>query len=215
MKRRETGGLWSVDSEGWAKKIDSTTCATIREHFELGRRPRQPAYPGKVDRESECGSIRSNQAGSVGPSDRRAFLFSDSIIDPAIIQAYLETHYCVHGDAAFVMQIGMVSPNLLGLYMRHRVDCAAFLTGWNPFSREVSKTENQERQKALSAELTYSSLTFLEGIGQHPSNNWPGEESFLVLGLNLEAAMTLGERFEQNAIVWCGADGVPQLIVLR
>ena len=200
----------------WLVKIaHSINCATIREHFELGRRPRQPAYPGKVDRESECGSIRSNQAGSVGPPDRRAFLFSDSVIDPAIIQAYLETHYCVHGDAAFVLQIGMVSPDLLSLYERHSVDCAAFLTGCNPFSQEVSEPENRERQQSLATELTRRSLSFLKGIGQHPSNNWPGEESLLVLGLNLEAAKTLGERFEQNAIVWCGADGVPQLIVLR
>ncbi len=188
---------------------------TFKQHFELGRRPRQPAYPGKVDRESECGSFWSNQAGSVGPPDRRAFLFSDSIIDPATIQAYLETHYRVRGEAPFVLQIGQVSPDLLSLYRRHNVDCAAFLTGWNPFSREVSEAENRDRQKALAAELTRRSLAFLEGIGQHPSNNWPGEESLLVLGLSLEAAKTLGERFEQNAIVWCGADGVPQLIVLR
>lgn len=86
---------------------------------------------------------------------------------------------------------------------------------WNPFSREVSATENQDRQNSLAAELTRRSLTFLEGIGQHPSNNWPGEESFLVLGLDLEAAKILGERFEQNALVWCGTDGVPQLIALR
>ena len=188
---------------------------TSLQHFELGRRPRQPAYPGKVDCESECGSYWSNQAGSVGPPDRRAFLFSDSIIDPATIQAYLETHYCVRGEAPFILQIGQFSPDLLLLYKRHNVDCAAFLTGWNPFSREVSETENRDRQKALAAELTRRSLAFLEGIGLHLSNNWPGEESFLVLGLDLEAAKTLGERFEQNAIVWCGTDGVSQLIVLR
>ena len=121
----------------------------------------------------------------------------------------------MHGDAAFVLQIGKVSPDLLSLYERHSVDCAAFLTGCNPFSQEVSEPENRERQQSLATELTRRSLSFLKGIGQHPSNNWPGEESLLVLGLNLEAAKTLGERFEQNAIVWCGADGVPQLIVLR
>jgi hypothetical protein len=142
-------------------------------------------------------------------------LFSDSIIDPAIIQAYMETHYCVHGEDPLVLQIGQVNPNLLSLYERHNVDCAAFLTGWNPFSREVSATENQDRQNSLAAELTSRSLIFLEAIGQHPSNNWPGEESFLVLGLSLEAAKILGERFEQNALVWCGTDGVPQLIALR
>ncbi len=114
----------------------------------------------------------------------------------------------------FQAPAGLLTWGLLA-YRRHNVDCAAFLTGWNPFSREVSEAENRDRQKALAAELTRRSLAFLEGIGQHPSNNWPGEESLLVLGLSLEAAKTLGERFEQNAIVWCGADGVPQLIVLR
>ena len=188
----------------------------MRKHFELGRRPRQPAYPGKVDRESECGSFRSNQAGKRRPSSKtEGFLFSDSVIDPVIIQAYLETQFRIHGDVTFALQIGMASPDLLSLYGQHNVDCAAFLTGCNPFSREVSEPENRERQKSLATELTRRSLSFLEGIGQHPSNNWPGEESFLVLGLNLEAAKTLGERFEQNAIVWCGTDGVPQLIVLR
>ena len=93
---------------------------TFKQHFELGRRPRQPAYPGKVDRESECGSSWSNQAGSVGPPDRRAFLFSDFIIDPATIQAYLETHYRVRGEAPFVLQIGQISPDLLSLYERPR-----------------------------------------------------------------------------------------------
>lgn len=142
-------------------------------------------------------------------------MFSDSVIDSATIQAYLETHYRVHGEAPFVLQIGQVSPDLLSLYARHNVNCAAFLTGCNPFSRAVSEPENRERQTSLGAELTRRSLTFVEGMGQHPSNNWPGEESFLVLGLDLEAAKTLGESFEQNAIVWCGTDCVPQLIVLR
>jgi hypothetical protein len=142
-------------------------------------------------------------------------LFSDSTIDEATIQAYLQTHYRVHCEAPFVLLIGQVSPELLSLYKRHHVDCAAFLTACNPFSREVSEIDNRERQKALATELARRSLTFLEGLGQHPSNNWPGEESFLILGLELEAAKTLGGRFEQNALVWCGSDGVPQLIVLR
>ncbi len=142
-------------------------------------------------------------------------MFSESVIDPAVIQAYLETHYRVHGESPLVLQIGQVNRDLLSLYERHNVNCAAFITGWNPYSREVSETENRDRQKELATELARRSLAFLEGIGQHPSNNWPGEESLLILGLDLEAAKTLGGRYEQNAIVWCGADGVPQLIVLR
>ncbi len=106
-------------------------------------------------RESGCGSLVSKQAGSVGPLSRRAFLFQ-SVIDPATVQAYRETHYCVRGPSPLVLR-----------------------------------------------------------IGQHPSNSWAGEESFLVFGVSLEAAKALGRRFEQNAIVWSAADAVPQLILLR
>ena len=58
-------------------------------------------------------------------------------------------------------------------------------------------------------------LAYLDGLGQHPSNQWPPEESYLVLGLPLDAAATLCERLEQNAFVWMGADCVPQLVLLR
>jgi hypothetical protein len=70
------------------------------------------------------------------------------------------------------------------------------------------------RQEALAAELRRRSLAFLPGAGRHPSNDWPPEPSFLVLGLALEASKNLGRHYEQNAIVWAGADAVPRLITL-
>jgi hypothetical protein len=73
--------------------------------------------------------------------------------------------------------------------------------------------ENEERHQALIAEIKGRSLSFLPGVGQHPGNKWPGEQSVLVLGLSLEAAKTLGRRFEQNAVVWTGKDGVPELVL--
>jgi len=63
--------------------------------------------------------------------------------------------------------------------------------------------------------LRLRSLPFIERVGQHPSNRWAPEPSFLVLGLSLEAAKALGSRHEQNAIVWCGIDATPQLVLLR
>ena len=79
----------------------------------------------------------------------------------------------------------------------------------------VNDTDNWIRQRELADELVRRGLTYLPGIGQHPSNDWPGEESFLVLGVNLQSAKKLGEHCEQNAIVWCGAAGLPELILLR
>ena len=71
------------------------------------------------------------------------------------------------------------------------------------------------RQGELTAELIRRGLAFLEGVGQHRSGDWPGEPSFLVLGLALEVAKSLGKHYEQNAIIWCGPDAVPQLTLLR
>ena len=185
-------------------------------HFELGRRPRQPAYPGKVDRESECGSLWSNQAGMRRPSSKtEGFLFSASVIDPRTVQAYLETEYRVHGEPGFTLRVGQVSADLLSAHKRQKADCSAFLTACNPFSEPFDAAANAARQAALAKELSRRSLMFLPGIGQHPSNEWPGEDSFLVFGLTLEAAKVLGSKFEQNGFVWNGTDAVPQLILLR
>ena len=63
--------------------------------------------------------------------------------------------------------------------------------------------------------LRARSLRWLEGLGQHPSNQWPGEPSVLILGLSLAAAKVLAEDFEQNAFVWSGAGAMPQLVLLR
>jgi len=54
----------------------------------------------------------------------------------------------------------------------------------------------------LTKELRNRSLKFLDGVGEHPSGDWPGEASVLVLGMSLEAVKSLGQRYEQNAIVW-------------
>ena len=135
-------------------------------------------------------------------------------MDDDLIQAYKETHYTVQDVEPFVLRIGVVSEALMACHKRHRVDCSAFITAWNPYSKQLSAQENEERHQALIAEIKGRSLSFLPGVGQHPSNNWLGEQSVLVLGLSLEAAKTLGRRFDQNAVVWTGGDGVPELVLL-
>ena len=142
-------------------------------------------------------------------------MLSPSIIASATVQAYRETEYRVFAEAGFTLRVGQASAELLSAHKRLRTHCSAFLTAWNPFSHALDAASNAERQAALARELKQRSLAFELGIGQHPGNGWPGEESFLVYGLTLEAAKVLGRRLEQNAFVWCGADAVPQLILLR
>jgi hypothetical protein len=192
-------------------------CANIEKHFELGRRPRQPARPGKVDRESGCGSLRgATKRVQRRPSRKtEGFLFSESVIDPRTVQAYLETDYIVRTEPAFTLRVGHFSDALREFHQKHATHSSAFLTAWNPYSASLADAVNAERQVTLFKELARRSLLAIPAVGQHPSNDWPGEESFLVPDLGLEAAKSLGMRFQQNGIVWTGADGVPQLILLR
>lgn len=140
---------------------------------------------------------------------------SDSNINPYTVQAYLETEYFVRGESDFVLQVGQFSNSLESEHKLRGSDCSAFITAYNPYSNVVDEVDNAKRQKALTDELQRRSLNFTDGIGRHPSNQWPGEPSYLVFGLSLEASKTLGVRFEQNAIIWCGIDCIPQLILLR
>jgi hypothetical protein len=111
--------------------------------------------------------------------------------------------------------VGKASAELLAAHARQGVDCSAYLTAWNPFSRETDDATNAARQTDLVDALSRLGLDCMPGLGRHPSNDWPGEDSVLALGLGLDDAMALGMRFEQNALVWSGADAVPQLILLR
>lgn len=196
--------------------------ARVKIHRELGRRPRQPANSGKVERASGCGPLE----GATKRVQRRPshhtegflLLNSESSLDFALVQAYRETEYQVFAtgkQAGLTLRVGQESRELLAAHKRKNADCSAFLTACNPFSEPFDAAANAARQVALAKELTSRSLAFLPGIGQHPSNEWPGEESFLVFGLTLEAAKVLGAKFEQNGLVWSGADAVAQLILLR
>jgi hypothetical protein len=141
-------------------------------------------------------------------------LFSDATLPPGLIQAYRETHYKVPG-LELTLVIDQPNPALELAHHRHRADCSAFITACNPYSAELTPAENERRQRHLAEELRSRSLSFADGVGQHPSNGWAGEPSFLVFGLTLEAAKSLCIRLEQNGFVWSGADAVPRLILLK
>ena len=142
-------------------------------------------------------------------------MFSESAITEDLIQSYLETDYHVDSEPPFVLKVGEASEALTQLLQRHQCDCAAYLTAFNPFSRNLGDADNAARQAALVKELAGRSLKFIGGEGQDCQGKWPGEASFLVLDLSLEASRALARKYEQNAFIWCGQDAVPQLVLLR
>jgi hypothetical protein len=138
-----------------------------------------------------------------------------SSIEEALLQAYLETNYHIDTAIPFILRVGSVSKPLLTLYQQQGIRCGVFVTACNPYSQLLDEEANSVRQADLKGELNRRKLIFFNGTGQHPTGDWPGETSFFVLGLPFEAAKALGKKYQQNAVVWCGEDAIPELILLE
>ena len=147
-------------------------------------------------------------------------------ISAELVAAYRATEYRVRPAAGsgtgsvcpFVLRVDRYSAPLSQLFSASGHRCAAFITACNPFSLPRSLEANHAAcgrlRDALIAYVPHPGQ-IIEGEGSGPSGGWPGEESFLALGLDLETSQALGRKFEQNAIVWAGPDAVPRLILLR
>lgn len=138
-----------------------------------------------------------------------------SLLEPNLIDAFLATDYRVNGPQPFTLKINRKSQSLEKLYEEHGHNCAAYLTSCNPYSENVGDIANASLHRELARELAARGFFFLPGVGQDSLGKWPGEPSYLILGMDLDAAKTLGQKYRQNALVWCGPDAVPQLILLR
>ncbi len=132
---------------------------------------------------------------------------ADTCIDPDTGLAYRESEYRVTDPSAqLVLRIDKANRALAALQQAHGVQSSLFITAWNPCSRPTTPGENDNRQKMLLDDLQQLGEACFDGVGQHPTNGWPGEASILALGAGLEEAKVLGRRYEQNAVVWCGVD---------
>jgi len=154
--------------------------------------------------------------------DREQFILGKvdgTTLDASLIQAYRETNYGVginedpHGG--FTLMVGSVSAHLLALHKRHGLDCSAYITPCNPLGKAHSPAANETHVTSMRAQLQKRSLRWQAGTGVHPDGQWDGEHSFLILGLSLEPAKSIGMEYRQNAIVWAGKDAVPKLVLLR
>lgn len=140
---------------------------------------------------------------------------SEALVDVSLLEAYRQTEYKAVDDPVMTLRISVPCQDLLKRYEDWQTDCCAFVTACNPRSEWQDEATNARLQADLAAELTRRGLRYLAGIGQHPTNGWLGEASWLVVGVSLEEAKHMGTQWAQNAVVWCGAEAVPQLMVLR
>jgi Protein of unknown function (DUF3293) len=139
---------------------------------------------------------------------------TDTAIAADKVAAYRATQYRIGGPEPFTLRIGTKSDALLQLYRKTGQTCGLFITAFNPFGQAQSAEANQAAHFQLGEDLRALSRHVIEGAG-YPSGAWPPELSFFALGISEGAARDLGRRFDQDAVVWAGADAVPRLLLLR
>lgn len=143
------------------------------------------------------------------------------MISTKLLQAYKETDYVVASEEVggargrFSLNVGVASLPLRHLYDRYHVHCAAFITAFNACSQPQPNDINLSHQASLRAWLQAREYVFFPGVGKGWSGAWPEEPSFLVLAMTLQLARDVGGMYNQNAVLWCDHDTVPQLVVLR
>lgn len=140
---------------------------------------------------------------------------TQTAIDSELISAYLKTEYHIEWVPHLRLSIGVEHPALAELFAAFHIHSAAYVTACNPHSQRLDDEQNKERLARLETELKTRGLSFLPGNAIDPGGHWPDEPGFMVMGLSLESAKTLGRHYQQNALVWCGSTLVPELILLE
>ena len=137
-------------------------------------------------------------------------------IHPDKVRAYLATDYRLgHTAQDIVLTIGQRSERLAALFAAKGVNCGAFLTAYNPRGALQPEAANHLAHAQLATQLEQLGHAVIEGSGSEEGTDWAAEESYFALGMALEPAKAMGTHFDQDAIVWVGADAEPQLILLR
>ena len=136
-------------------------------------------------------------------------------LSAGLVKLYRATDYRVDAPGgAFILRVGTRSPKLAALLKSSGHACAAFITACNPLGAPTPAGSNAKAMAALKADLAAADCPFFPGFGEG-KEGWAGEESLLALGLEREAAKRLARKFGQNALLWAGRGGVPELVLLR
>ena len=143
-------------------------------------------------------------------------MLAHSQIQTDKITAYLAADYRFgHSLDLITLRINTRSDALARLYASSGYQCGVFLTAYNPLGQALTLEANEAAHARLGTELKALAIEVIDGVGADPTGAWPEEKSFFALGVELEAARTLGIRYHQDAIVWVGRDAIPILVVLR
>lgn len=135
-------------------------------------------------------------------------------ISDALLAQYKVTHYQVFvPGGVLTLRIEEYSSALIDLHAKFGVASSAFLTAYNPHSQQTADDVNAAAQESLVREVKKLGRSWIAGAGVDSAGQWPAEPSLLVLGISRAQALIFARQFGQNACVFIGASGIPELLL--
>ncbi len=135
------------------------------------------------------------------------------MISEELINAYMETNYFID-KISIPLKINKYNSFLQNIYDNNNINTCAYITAYNPYSKRVNIDKNIKNNESLKSLLDEKNYKYIEGFGSHPSNEWEKEYSFFIINIDYNSACDIGRKYNQNAILWCNDNCIPQLILL-
>ena len=115
-------------------------------------------------------------------------------------KAYKSADYWLVSDKErIVFKVDATSLALDAILESAGVGRAIFITASNPGSQVCEDSENRRNNDRLLSDLKLAGFKFMPGFGGAENNDWPVEESWLVLGMPIDTADILARQYAQNA----------------
>ena len=124
---------------------------------------------------------------------------------------YSRAEYVVLSSLPVIFKIDELCTELDQLMDSCHVSLASFITACNPKGLPQSDGENVLAMNQLQAAIDDLRLPYFKSFGRDPEGTWK-EDSYLIMGIELDQACQLGSLFEQNAIVMLAHNMVPKLV---
>lgn len=127
---------------------------------------------------------------------------------------YKEALYRITNLPHLMIQPGFKNPSIDVLLRKYQVNRGAILTPYNPKSMKLSIEENEARLLLFKNQLLTLGLPYLDTVSSDQQGDWL-EYGVLILGIDLIKAREIGQKYEQNALIYMQLNSAPEVIWIQ
>ncbi|MFN3474420.1 MAG: DUF3293 domain-containing protein [Blastomonas sp.] len=141
---------------------------------------------------------------------------AESVLPADLVRSYCDAFYAFRWIMGVYEELVLdhYNPLLEAMMSITGAGTAMLISAFNPLGTELPDSNNYRRHRALTDEMAGARARAIPAYGRNPAGGC-SDDSLLVLGLTFDAALDLGQSYEQNALIWSDGTFIPRLVLLR